>query len=197
ENISNHFGKDVYEKVLRNIDVYPERWSLTTFQFIPSYSANLVFTCRSENFGDVVLKLGNPQAREIFTEFNALNEYDGKRFCRVFEADIENGVILEEWIKPGIPLRDENNLEKRLSVFSSLYNDLHILPAKSEIYPTYMDWVDKITAYMSKRQDCKELYLYMKKARDICQSLSSTYSQKVLLHGDFHHDNILLSSDGE
>ncbi|MCR2822577.1 aminoglycoside phosphotransferase family protein [Lederbergia panacisoli] len=197
ENIINHFGKDFYEKVLRIIDVYAEKWGLASFQFIPSYSANIVFTCHSKYFGDVVLKIGNPNAREIFTEFNTLNEYDGRRFCRVHKADIENGVILEEWIKPGIPLRDENNLEKRLSVFASLYRALHVTPAKSELYPTYMEWVDKITAYMSKRQDCKELYLYMKKAQDICQSLSSTYSQKMLLHGDFHHDNILLGSDGE
>ncbi|MBS4219497.1 phosphotransferase [Bacillus sp. FJAT-49711] len=197
EKIINHFGKAFYEEVLRNIDVYSKRWSLTTFQFIPSYSANIVFTCRSEKFGDVVLKLGNPQAREIFTEFNALNEYDGKRFCRVFEADIEKGVILEEWIKPGIPLRDVDSLEKRLSVFSSLYKDLHIKAIKPEIYPTYVEWVDKIAAYMSQRQDFHELYVYMKKAQDTCHSLSSIYTQKMLLHGDFHHDNILLCSDGK
>jgi streptomycin 6-kinase len=50
---------------------------------------------------------------------------------------------------------------------------------------------------MSKRQDCKELYLYMQKAKHICLSVSALYSQKMLLHGDFHHDNILLGNDGE
>jgi len=37
----------------------------------------------------------------------------------------------------------------------------------------------------------------MKKAKDICLSVSTLYSQKMLLHGDFHHDNILLGKDGE
>jgi streptomycin 6-kinase len=197
ENIINHFGKDFYEKVLRDIEVYADKWTLTSFQFIPSYSANLVFICYSKNFGNVVLKIGNPSLGEIFTEFNTLRQYNGRRFCRVFDADIENGVILEECVQPGNPLRDESSLDKRLSVFCSLYNGLHITPARAEIYPTYIEWVGRITEYMSKRQDCKELYLYMKKAKDICLSVSTLYSQKMLLHGDFHHDNILLGNDGE
>ncbi|GIP36091.1 hypothetical protein J2TS4_53010 [Paenibacillus sp. J2TS4] len=197
EKIMNRFGKDYYEKVVRDIEVYADKWTLTSFQFIPSYSANLVFRCHSENFGSAVLKIGNPSSREIYTELNTLCQYDGRRFCRVFDADIENGVILEEGIQPGNRLREDNSLDKRLSVFCSLYKGLHIAPAKVEIYPTYTEWVSRITEYMSTRHDCKELYLYMKKALDICLSVSALYSQKMLLHGDLHHDNILLGHDGE
>lgn len=197
ENIINRFGKDFYEKVLRDIEAYADKWALTSFQLIPSYSANLIFICYSESFGSAVLKIGNPSFRETFTEFNTLREYNGRRFCRVFDADIENGVMLEEYVQPGSPLRDESSLDMRLSVFCSLYKGLHIKPIKAEIYPTYTEWVCRITEYMSKRQDCKELYLYMKKAKDICLSVSALYSHKMLLHGDFHHDNILLSDDGK
>lgn len=197
KNIINRFGKQFYEKVTRDIELYADRWALTSFQFIPSYSANLVLKCYSESFGNVVLKIGNPSSREIVTEFNTLSQYNGRRFCKVFESDLENGIILEECIQPGTPLRDENSLEKRLSVFSSLYNGLHITPAKAELYPTYIEWVSRITEYMSKRLDCKQLYVHMKKAKEICLSVSSLYSQKMLLHGDFHHDNILLGQDGE
>lgn len=48
---------------------------------------------------------------------------------------------------------------------------------------------------MSKREDCEELYLHMKKAKEICLAVSSSYPLKMLLHGDFHHDNILLSEN--
>lgn len=197
ENVINHFGKDFYEKVLRDIEAYADKWTLTSFQFIPSYSAKIIFKCYSENFGNVVLKISNLSFREVFAEYNTLCQYNGRRFCRVFDADIENGVILEECVQPGNPLRDESSLDKRLSVFCSLYKGLHIPPDKAEIYPTYTEWVGRITEYMSKRQDCKELYLHMKKAKDICLSVSTLYSQKMLLHGDFHHDNILLGNDGE
>ncbi|RXZ81061.1 aminoglycoside resistance protein [Paenibacillaceae bacterium] len=196
ENIGKRFGKDFYEKVLSDIDGYAEKWALTSFQLVPSYSANLVFICDSEKFGSAALKIGNPSSGEIHTEFNTLNQYNGRRFCSVYDADIENGVILEQCVQPGNPLREERSLEARLSVFCALYKDLHIPPVKAEMFPTYTAWVAKITAYMSKREDCIELYEYMKKANAICLSVSALYSQKMLLHGDFHHDNILLGQDG-
>ncbi len=44
ENLTNRFGKDFFmKKVLRDIEVCADKWTLTSFQFIPSYSANLVF----------------------------------------------------------------------------------------------------------------------------------------------------------
>jgi len=196
ENIINRFGRAFYEKVMADMDAYAGKWALTSFQLVPSYSANLVFLCESERFGSAVLKLSNLSHDEILTELNTLREYDGRRFCKVFDADMENGVILEECVRPGIPLRDESSLDKRLSVFCSLYKGLHIAPAKSDMYPTYTQWVGRITEYMSKREDCKPLYAHMKKANDICLSVAAQYSQTMLLHGDLHHDNILLGADG-
>lgn len=197
DNIRNRFGKAFYEKVLRDMETYADKWALTDFRLIPSYSANLVLRCQAESFGSAVLKISNLSFGEINTELNTLYEYSGRRFCKVFGADIENGVLLEEGVQPGTPLRDESSLEKRLSVFCSLYKGLHIPPANAEIYPTYAGWVGRITDYMSTRQDCKELYAYMKQANNICSSVSALYSQKLLLHGDFHHDNMLLGHDGE
>lgn len=197
DNIINRFGIAFYEKVLKNIETFADKWALSSFQFIPSYSANIVFKCYSKKLGHVVLKMGNPSSREIVTEFNTLKEYNGRRFCKVFEVDIEGGIILEEFVSPGNPLRDEDSLEKRLAIFCSLYKDLHIVSAEENRYPTYTEWVSRITDYMSARQDYKELYMYMKKAKEIYGSVSSLYSQKLLLHGDFHHDNILLGNNGE
>ncbi|CAG7654932.1 aminoglycoside phosphotransferase family protein [Paenibacillus allorhizosphaerae] len=197
ENIVSRFGNHFYEKVLRDLETYAHQWALTVIQLIPSYSANLVFRCHSEKFGSAVLKMGNPAFGALFTEYHTLLQYSGRRFCTVFDADIENGVILEACVQPGTPLRDEHSLDRRLSVFCSLYKGLHMTPAKPELYPSYTGWVRRITEYMSQRQDCKELYLHMKKAEDICLSVSTKYSQKMLLHGDFHHDNILLGRDDE
>ncbi len=197
DQIINRFGKDFLQKVISDIEVYADKWALTSFQLIPSYSVNLVFMCISENYGHVVLKIGNPSSREILTEFSTLYQYNGIRYCRVFEVDIENGVILEECIQPGNPLREEKSLEKRLAVFCSLFKDLHITPKQAELFPTYTEWVSRITKYMSGRQDCIELYFHMKKAKEICLSVSNLFSQRMLLHGDLHHDNILLGKHGE
>lgn len=196
KKLVDRFGQDFYEKVQEDIEYYAKKWKLEILQLIDYFSVNCIFICRSEGFGNAILKIGKP-CREVLTEFNTLLEYKGRRFCKVFDSDIDNGVILEELIVPGIQLRDEKVLDKRLSIFSSLYKQLHIEPANSELYPTYTDWVIRITEYMSKREDYKELYAYMKKAKDICLSLNSKYTKKMLLHGDLHHDNILLSNNGE
>jgi Streptomycin 6-kinase len=196
DKIINNFGKEFYNKLIRNIAIYADKWDLSGLRFVPSYSVNCIFICHSKSFGNAILKIGNP-CRETLTEFNTLCEYSGRRFCKVFDSDIDNGVIIEERIEPGSTLRDEKSLHVRLDVFCSLYNGLHIESDKAEIYPTYTGWVSRITEYMSRRQDCKELYLYMKKAEDICLAVSSKYSKKILLHGDFHHDNILLGNEGK
>lgn len=194
DKIKDRFGKAFFDKVLGVLDKYADNWSLSAFQLIPSYSANLVFICHSVQFGKAVLKIGNG---ETVTEYNALRHYNGGRYCIVFEADLENGVLLEECIQPGTPLRDEQSLEKRLSVFCSLYKNLHTAPAEAELYPTYTGWAGRITEFMRHLPECKLLYDHMCSANEICRSIAVKYPKQPLLHGDFHHDNILLGSEGK
>ncbi|MDT8719175.1 aminoglycoside resistance protein [Clostridium sp. 19966] len=196
DKIIEHFGKDFFDKVQRDIKFYSNKWELEILELVDYFSVNCIFKCISKKFGAAVLKINTP-CREVFTEFNALREYDGKRFCKVFDSDIENGIILEECINPGMRLREEQSLEKRLNVFSNLFNGLHIQPKNASLYPTYIEWVTRITQYMSNREDYKELYLYMKRAESICLQISEVYNKKMLLHGDLHHDNILLNNDGK
>lgn len=194
--IVEHFGQAFYEKVMSDLELYANKWKLEIERFVDYYSVNCIFICRSELFGPAVLKIGRPW-NEVRTEVNLLREYGGGRFCSVFDWDLEHGVILEEYIHPGSRLREEPSLEKRLSVFSNLFIGLHIPSSQSELYPTYYEWVNRITEYMSKKEDYKELYKLMRKAEAICSSLCRDYSKKLLLHGDLHHDNILLGENNQ
>lgn len=191
-----HFGETFYERVLKNIKTYSAKWQLSDFQFIESYSVNCVFSCRSELFGDVILKIGHP-SKETYTEYHALREFNGRRYCKVYDADLDQGVIIEERIKPGNTLWEGTTLDERLAVFCSLYKGLHIAPTKPEIYFTYIDWLNRAVDNMSNQQEHLKLYEHMKKARDLCIRLSEVYSRKLLLHGDIHPENILLGSDGK
>ncbi|WP_268625406.1 aminoglycoside phosphotransferase family protein [Paenibacillus alvei] len=196
ETIVQRFGNTFYEQMLRHIDNYSKKWSLSSLQLIPSFSANVVFTCYSEQVGHAILKIGQP-SETIWTEVTTLLQYKGQRFCKVYEADIKNGVLLLERLQPGTTLRDEHSLQRRLDVFCSLYSNIHIAAVEGEKFPTYIGWVERITDYMSQRQDCPELSRHMQRAREICLTIASTYSQNLLLHGDLHHDNMLLGSNGE
>lgn len=195
-NIISHYGRQFYEKLTHDLALYPVKWELDALQFVDYYSVNCIFTCRSKKHGDAVLKIGNP-CKEVFTEVHCLSEYHGGRFCRIYNSDMDRGVILEQRVMPGIRLREEKSLEKRLLVFSKLYNGLHIPPRDPEIYPTYFEWVSRITKYMRNIGADTELCKLMEKAKECFISLCRTYSKKLLLHGDLHHDNILFGENNE
>jgi len=195
EKIVGRFGQAFHDRAISQLAAYAERWGLSGYRLIPSFSANLVLTCHNAERGGAVLKLGDPEA--IRNEWQALLAFEGRGFCRTYEADPANGVLLIERVKPGTPLRDEPSLEKRISVFCSLYENLHLPPAQADGYPTYGGWVGRITEYMSKRTDCPELYRHMAKAHEIYLSIAASHSRETLLHGDFHHDNILRKDGGQ
>jgi Streptomycin 6-kinase len=196
EQIKARFGEAFYKESISRLQQYAEKWALSSLAFIPSYSANLVFTCMSKAHGPSVLKLANPAFGTMAAEYGALREYGGGRYCQVYEADSEGNALLLERIRPGRPLRDESSLDTRLSVFCSLYEGLHIPSSDPDRYPTYDGWATRITDEMSRRPEWAKLYAHMKRAEQICLSLSAVYSRKMLLHGDLHHDNMLLGEGG-
>lgn len=105
--IVSRFGQAHYDKVISSLEEYEAKWSLTNIKLKSHLSANLIFTYHSDQFGDAVLKIGYLDSPEIVTEVNALKEYDGGKFCKVYEGDIEAGIFLEQHIVPGIALRAE------------------------------------------------------------------------------------------
>jgi len=190
------FGKSYYEKLVRDLIIYASRWKLREIDFIPSYSMNCVFKCYSERYGNAILKIGGSK-RAATAEYNTLREYNGWRLCKVYDADTSNGVILEEYIQPGLSLFIGTSRDERILIFSTLFKDLHISPHHPDHYPTYKDWVSRSINYISRREDCKELFPYIEKAHDLFSSISETYPRNMLLHGDLHHENILSNRTGE
>ncbi|MFM9329590.1 aminoglycoside phosphotransferase family protein [Paenibacillus mesotrionivorans] len=195
DQIIGRFGRVFWEGLGEKLSTCSERWGLSGLELLHSFSANCVFTGESSLFGKAVLKLGPPE-RERATEAKALEEYNGKLFCRLFAADAAEGALLEERLLPGTPLRDEPSLDKRMSVFSGLVAGLHIAPADAEAYPSYLGWVTRIARYMREREGNRRLCGHMQKAEKLCKALWDTYPRRVLLHGDLHHDNILLEQNG-
>ena len=65
-------GNGFYEKVLENFDLYSEKWKLIDFEFDENYHWFVTFYCKSELYGDCVLKIYDDD--EIVREYNALLE---------------------------------------------------------------------------------------------------------------------------
>jgi len=202
DRIIEHFGVAFFDKIVVDLEKYAVLWCLSDFEQIDYYSVNCLFTCVSAKYGPCILKI-SPHLKVTMTEYHMLKDYDGNGLCKVYEEDVVNGVLLLERIVPGIQLRDEPDLDTRLDVFCKLFCELHKPPADKVKYPTYMDWVSRIAAYMRTRTDFKELSEKMTKAEEVCRCLWTKYIRiptnpggEMLLHGDLHHDNILLSEDG-
>lgn len=196
-NITREFGQDFYEKVQNDLKKYCSRWRLHGLRLVQYFSVNCIFLCESERYGGCVLKICDNSPEWYMREYSALLEYNGRRHCRVFDADLDNGILLIEQILPGTQLKHEPSLDRRLSVFVSLYEGLHIAPANPDSYPGYVDWFIEKTEEIRKQAQHERLYLYMKKAAQMCLETASVYNQKKLLHGDLHYDNILLGNNNE
>lgn len=200
--INRFWGQEIFAKILCDVKIYSEKWQLSDMCFYENYSMNAIFFCKSEMYGDCVLKIGNGfQNKEFMSEHNMLREYNGKRFVKVFESDVETDesgkkVMLIERIIPGTTLQTKPLLENRLSVFSDLYTGLHIKPNNPELYQTYVGKMDCYAEIIGRQTEYKELYSHAMKAKDIYKSVSAEYPEEMLLHGDFHFNNILLNGNG-
>ena len=183
------------QKAHTNLETYAILWHLSGLRQIDYNSVNHLFTCISAKHGPCILKI-SPRVNETITEHGMLTALDGNRLCKVYEADLVNGVLLIERITPGTPLREEPDLSTRLAIFCGLFPGLHQPPADKATYPTYMDWVSRIAAYTQTRIDYKDLSEKMTTAEEICRRLWEKYPRELLLHGDLHHDNILLGEHG-
>jgi len=200
--IIERWGQDFYLKILGDIETYSERWNLSDIEFIEHYSVNFIFFCKSKLYGDCVLKMGgNFQDKEFLGEYNTLREYNGKRYVKVYEGDVNIEkrikVMLIERCIPGKTLSEEKSLEERLSVFSELFNGLHIEPKNPEIYESYVDWVCKTAEKSeSSKKDLQGLNAYIQKAKNICLEVCEKYNKKALLHIDIYGDNIVSDNTG-
>jgi len=59
-----------------------------------------------------------------------------------------------------------------------------------------MDLASYCTAYIKTCPDYIDLYNKMIEAEEICRQLWEKYTDRLLLHGDLYHDNILLGKNG-
>jgi streptomycin 6-kinase len=193
--IIKNWGEIFYDKLPYILNECEERWKLHSLMLNDYFAINCIFVCKSERYGDAVLKIGTGNY-PLSTEINILREYEGKRYCKLFDADIENDIIIEELISPGNVLIFDTSRVQRISVFSSLYNNLHIAPADPTIYPLYLDWVQKAVKYISEEKDNPQLREHALKAKDIYKSVIADYSRMMLLNGDFHCGNLVKRTNG-
>lgn len=167
-------------------------WELENPEPVSLRPTKAVYSALSRRFGPVVLKI-NRDRGELKAEYEALSRLDGRCCCRVYAFDEDAGALLEECILPGTRLREEPVLEKRLQAFCRVFREIHIPGCRGQ---TYRNWLDSACRYCAGNPGAVALVELAAQARDICARMYEKYPERVLLHGDLHHDNLLRREDG-
>lgn len=167
------------------------KWNLHDLNVIYQNPRKAVCSAFSARYGDVILKCD--RSPQLFSEYRMLNRLDGSSACRVFEFDAENGWLLEERILPGSVLRGEASLERRICAFAQVFHAVHRPETSGE---TYLDWLCSINDFCKNKPVEPELAEMTAAAYAVCAEMFEKYPERMLLHGDLHHDNLLLRADG-
>lgn len=175
----------------RQLQFAIDHWSLSNLQAIYEREQSAVWSAESDRFGSVILKWNS--TGQLDSEYQMLSRLQGRRCCKVYGYDKDRGLLLEERILPGMVLREKQSLEKRVEILASVFREIH-LPLQEE--ETYLDWLNKAHAFCESQNVSDELSRQATRARDICARLFEKYPERVLLHGDLHHDNLLRRVDG-
>lgn len=198
DKIKNLFGIEG-EKWLDNLENVIndniKKYDLTDLKPVKNLSYNFVATAEFTKYGDVIIKIGLPD-KETIQEITALSIYNGNFACKCYEYDFKQSFYVLEKLKPGTSLLNENDREKRIEIFCDLAKKLPVKVESNINLSTYRETIDK--AFNIARTDKKKyekLIEYIEIADKEYKKIENLNLNKYVLHGDLHHDNILLNGD--
>jgi len=162
---------------------------------------------------EVVLKMGVPH-NEMKSEIAALRLYNGEGACRLFDCDEEKCWMLLERLQPGVMLStwedDQEATHIAAEVMQKIWRPLESLESASLLaenqkqtsglqrFIRLSDWFDGLKK-LRPRFGGRTGPLNEKLVERVERSVKDFFAedqQPVLMHGDFHHFNILSSERG-
>ena len=220
-NIEGVFGKKG-KRFLVNlpdlIDEASQKWGLTDVQASSTLSYNFVaFARRREE--EVVLKMSVPN-RELKSEMTALRLFNGEGACRLLERDVKKYWMLLERLRPGLMLAtledDEEATHIAAEVMQKIWRPLETMESASSLANTQQQHpTQKRASGLQSFILLSDWFDGLKKLRPHFKGGTGPFNEKllqrvessvrdffienhkpVLMHGDFHHFNILSSERG-
>ncbi|MBL8050882.1 MAG: phosphotransferase [Anaerolineales bacterium] len=210
ESVFAEDGKEFIKKLPQYIEEVSLRWNLREIRPVDNLSFNFVAYATSPltplllgEGNNVVLKIGVPR-EELISEVTALKFYAGNGACKLIESDEEKGFLLLERLKPGKMLSELKDDDERTQIGMDVMQNLEsasLLVNSQEQAPAIQkfiklsDWFDGLKNirphYGGTGPFPKEI---LERVESVLPELFA--DENVLLHGDFHHFNILSSERG-
>jgi streptomycin 6-kinase len=172
------------------------RWNLTLGEpFRLSY--NYVCAVTRVDGTPAVLKIGVPN-RELTSEISALNIYRGDGACRLLKADVSQGILLLERLLPGKMLSKVEDDDQATEIAAKVMQRIQIPQSVGDGFISLHDWFDELNELRSLFGGSTGPFpeKTVSVVEGMLPELFADQGSSVLLHGDFHHFNILLSERG-
>jgi streptomycin 6-kinase len=214
-NIHKEDGEKFLAVLPSLIDEVSQRWRLTDVQPVPNLSFNFVAFAKRDD-QDVILKMAVPNP-ELTSEMTALKLFNGEGACRLLEDDEERGLLLLERLKPGKMLSELEDDDERthiaVDVMQKIWRPLEsgsLLPAVEQ----HTLSGTRAVPLQSKFIQLSDWFKGLKKIRPLFHGETGPFPKEILeqvesflpelfaekdvklMHGDFHHFNILSSERG-
>ncbi|MFC7531269.1 aminoglycoside phosphotransferase family protein [Actinoplanes sp. GCM10030250] len=169
------------------------KWDLTIEDPFP-LSMNWVTRVRRSDGTTAVLKLGVPEGGHLADEATALEFFGGKGAVRLLARDDIQGALLIEEARPGVqarslvPHRDVDATAALIDVMRRLHR-----PAPPGLpLPDLDRRVASFDDHLRRFPDDGPVPRHLvERARELFAGLCATATERVVLHGDLHHDNVL------
>ncbi|MGB8214314.1 MAG: aminoglycoside phosphotransferase family protein [Anaerolineales bacterium] len=199
KNIRLYFASDGEGWLEQLPDLLAEasrRWELTPDDPF-ELSVNYVCAATRKDGTPAVLKIGVPN-RELTSEINTLRLYDGQGACQLLEADAGRGMLLVERLQPGRMLATLPEDDEATEIAADVMKKIHRPAPQQEGFLSLRGWFDGL-------KEVRPLFgggtgpfpeKSFSTAEGLIHDLFAEERPQVLLHGDFHHFNILLSARG-
>jgi streptomycin 6-kinase len=178
------------------LDQAARRWDLQLgAPFMLSY--NYVCAAARRDGNEAVLKIGVPN-RELTSEINTLRVYNGQGACRLLEAQAERGMLLLERLRPGTMLATLQDDDQATEIAADVMKKIHRPVPQQEGFLSLRGWFDELKTLRPHFAGGTGPFSEKTFAtvEGLIRDLFAEGRPQVLLHGDFHHFNILSSERG-
>ena len=192
-NVHGEAGKQWLHNLPVLVKEFCDRWSLTLEAPFENLAYNLVIPGTNSDGEKVVLKLGPPCA-EFTREAASLELFSGRVAVRLLEQDTSRGVLLLERVLPGTPLHLMQDEASAIRTAARLMKKLWRDSPVDHPFPLLPRWFRSLERLHELKTEHDFPVDLIERARTTFDSLQSSALKPLILHGDFHHENILYSS---
>ncbi|ARN85029.1 aminoglycoside phosphotransferase family protein [Candidatus Nucleicultrix amoebiphila] len=185
-------GKQWLANLPKVILILKEYWQLENIMPVTTMNYNYVVKATHQHHGAVVIKISCDQ-KTLEEELRALKHFDGDGSIILIDDNPEYQALLLQQAVPGNSLKDLylKHPEKAMERYVDVMKKLHKKAAPQDLthFLHINDWFKVLDCSSSNQLPT----LLLKKAKYLKDQQIKTMKENLVLHGDLHHDNILLN----